>query len=248
MPRKRPARRIRIVPGWSEDRGDQARRALRVCVSRSGQRVCSQTVVLTMPRRCCSSMPSLPSAPAFFSPPRFPSTLAVVVRIVAGRMMASPMSSFRVFIQTPLNALSTIHPTTAVQIADHKNNENSPASHSRQPSRTCFFCDSSSVGYHFWALCAGWTTSRVDEPNVFDAVLAADIVKKLTCRDGEEKKEEKSPAGRGKVEVSCCWPRLGEFRLVSMWSGARWDFFRSGEGGILSRGGEGPGSICAKPV
>lgn len=63
----------------------------------------------------------------------------------------------------------------------------------------------------------------------------------------EAKKEEKSPAGRGKVEVSCCWPRLGEFRLVSMWSGARGDFFRSGEGGILSRGGEGPGRFVRSP-
>lgn len=31
LPRKRPARRIRMVPGWSELRGVQGRRALRVC-------------------------------------------------------------------------------------------------------------------------------------------------------------------------------------------------------------------------
>lgn len=116
-----------------------------------------------------------------------------------------------VLIQTSPPPQSPIHPTTALQTIHHKNNENSPASHNRQPSRTCFFWDSSSVGYHFWALCAGWTTSRVDEPNVFDAVLAADIVKKLTCRDGRKKKKRRVRLGEERSKFPVAGRGWGSF-------------------------------------
>lgn len=108
-------------------------------------------------------------------------------------------------LQSPIQPKYPVSDRTHIDAKKEKPME-TPSSPRHQ--RTCFFWGSSSVGYHFCALCAGWTTSRVDEPKGFDAVLA-DIVK--ICRNGvEETGRENKEKGRSqdvskiKFEDSCC--------------------------------------------
>jgi hypothetical protein len=125
LPRKRPARRMRTVPGWSDFRGTQGRIVLRTYFGQP------RVSIVQKPIRNGEELASrfLSNIPNAFR-------LSILCTQSPDRTSRSHIHTFFPHVRGPPKAATFSAP---MSFSTH----------------TFFFCASSLTGYHFWAFCAG---------------------------------------------------------------------------------------------
>lgn len=174
LPRKRPARRMRTVPGWRDLRGAQDRTALRTCGFQL--LACWHLVML---KNCCRQLLYVDEVQSSIDICR---RLCRSVRSIYMALKFEAASSFKV--------CTCCDGSRIAMDQTHSLDSSVPISKPRTPKHnatgckciviitkrlTFLFSASSSAGYHFLAFSEEAGTSRVDFPNVL-LVGFADIV------------------------------------------------------------------------